>query len=104
MAITASDCESASLDWHPVAGFRSRIFTQRADDAVIRVLLHDMGRPTGDSGHDKKGREEIDIESHQVVGGSCWKVQVGINILFLDHRLFQNIGNLGPLSLAREFS
>src|SRR5262245_31147099 len=44
----------------------ARVIRARADQAVVRILLEDMGGPAGDAAHREDRRVEIDGDSHRV--------------------------------------
>src|SRR6185437_15910681 len=73
----------------PLAG--TGIFGKRADQPVVRQLLHDVRGPAGNARHHKKRREHIDVETHHVIGGTGRKIEIGMNFLLLEHHRFKDV-------------
>src|SRR6185312_16007038 len=82
---------SSSRDWSNVPLAGAGVFGKRANQPVVRQLLHDMRRPAGNARHHKKRREHVDVEAHHVIGGAGRKIEVGMNFLLLEHDGFENV-------------
>ena len=53
------------------------------DEAVVVVLLDDVGGPAGDAADGEDGGEEIDVDAERGVGGGGVEVDVGVELLFV---------------------
>ncbi len=67
---------------------------QRADERVRRPLLHDVRGPADDAGRDEDGREQVGVQTQQVVGGARGVVQVRLDVLGLHHRGLERVGQV----------
>src|SRR4051812_40131697 len=69
---------------------RAGVFRQWTDQPIVRLLFHDVRGPTGDARHDEKRREHIDIKTQHVIGGAGREIEIGMNLLLLEHHGFEN--------------
>ena len=55
----------------------------RTDEAVVVVLLDDVGGPAGDAADGEDGGEEVDVDAKGGVGGGGVEVDIGVELLGL---------------------
>src|SRR5271163_4596880 len=55
----------------------------RTNEAVVVVLLDDVGGPSGDAADGEDGGEEVDIDAEGGVGGGRVEVDVRVELLLL---------------------
>jgi hypothetical protein len=75
-----------------------------ADEAVVVVLLDDVGGPAGDAADGEDGGEEVDVDAQRGVGGCGVEVDVGVELFFLFDEEFDPAGHVEPLGAACGFA
>src|SRR5882762_2923909 len=70
------------------------------DEAVVVVLLDDVGGPAGDAANGEDGSEEVDVDAEGGVGGGGVKVDVGVELLRVFDEELDLAGHVEPLGVA----
>ena len=65
------------------------------------VLLHDVGAPAGDSTRDEDRRVLRDGNPHHEIRHPAGKIDVGIDVLLLEHDLLHAVPDVEPLLRIR---
>src|SRR5207253_1296866 len=81
--------------------FRAGVVCGGTDDLAVLALFDDVGAPTGGSGDDEEGREEVYGNSHQVVSNGAIPVEVGEHALGVVHCGFNALGDVEEPHVAR---
>jgi len=103
--MTCLDLPSAVGDRRVGCGIgRANVLGARADEAVVVVLLDDVGGPSGDAADGEDGSEEVDVDSESGVGGGGVKVDVGVELLFLFDEELDLAGHVEPFGVAGGFA
>ena len=71
-----------------------------ADEAVVFELFDCVGGVAGEPCHHEERCVQIDGDSQQVVGVSGREVYVWIEVLSVQHCLFENVGDFSPLGVS----
>src|SRR5271155_201125 len=83
---------------------RAGIVSARTDEAVVVVLLDDVGGPAGDAADGEDGSEEVDVDAEGGVGGGRVEVDVRVELLLLLDVELNLAGHVEPLGIARGFA
>src|ERR1700679_3792190 len=78
----------------------SEVVGAGADEAIVVVLLDDVGGPAGDAADGEDGSEEIDVDAEGGVGGGGVEVDVGVELLLLLDVELDLAGHVEPLGAA----
>src|SRR5215471_13538459 len=77
------------------------IFSARANQPVVGVLLEHMRGPARNAADGEDRREQIDGNAERVVGRGRIEIDVRIQLLFAFHQRLDALRHLEPLRLAR---
>src|ERR1700722_15866348 len=77
---------------------RANVVCTWTDEAVVVVLLDDVGSPTGDAAYGKDGGEEVDVDAEHGVSAGGVEVYVGVELLFGLDVLLDLAGHTEPLA------
>src|SRR6266571_4540201 len=91
---------SALVDRHPLARAGADVLGVGADQAVVGVLLADVGGPAGHAGGGEQRGVEVGRDPHRRVHAGRVEVDVGVQPLLLHHRLLDLVGDLEPVGVA----
>ena len=83
---------------------RAGVVGARTDEAVVVVLLDDVGGPAGDAADGEDGSEEVDVDAERGVGGGGVEVDVGVELLLLLDEELDLAGHVEPLGVAGGFA
>ena len=67
---------------------------QKDDSLVVETLLNDMTSPTRDPSKNEDWREEVDWNSHLVIGNCTKPIEVGKHLLLILHHSFNPLCNI----------
>src|ERR1700679_1447459 len=75
----------------------------RTDEAIVVMLLDNVGSPARDAADCEDRGEEIDVYAKRGIGGSGVEVDVGVKLLFLLYEELDLAGHVEPLGVAGGF-
>src|ERR1700677_3547557 len=82
----------------------SEVVGAGADEAIVVVLLDDVGGPAGDAADGEDGSEEVDVDAEGGVGGGGIEVDVGVEFLCILDEELDLAGHVEPLRAACGFA
>src|SRR5580700_6352902 len=80
----------ASFNWHVLCDLGADVFSTRTNQAIIRILLQDMGGPTGNTAARENGRIHIDWNTYHVIDRSGIEIHVTVEALLFFYILLND--------------